>query len=380
MHIIPIASGKGGVGKTLISANLSIALAKAGKKVLLADLDLGASNLHLMLGCRSPKTGIGTFLTSENASFEDIIIDTDYEGLRFIPGDAEIPGLANIKPGQRNRLIKQLLLQDADYLVLDLGAGTNSIILDFFLMSNHGLIVTTPTLTATLNAYLFLKNVVFRLMYTTFGTKSKAHDYLESLRKDGASLQRAYIPTILQTVQSMDPESYQKFWKRAQSFHPRLVMNMLEDPKDAEKSQKIRRSCTEYLNIDIEHLGIVYRDEIQDVALASRLPIIIYKPQSVLAQAVFRIADKLIQLEGADEMPQDSEYFDESYQAAETEAEIDFDAKMESMEELLHSGALSVGDMIDTVKGQQYEINQLRKENQFLKHKLAEAIRRGFTS
>ena len=55
MRVIPIASGKGGVGKSLLAANLSIALAQAGKEVVLADLDLGASNLHLSLGFPSPK-------------------------------------------------------------------------------------------------------------------------------------------------------------------------------------------------------------------------------------------------------------------------------------------------------------------------------------
>ena len=63
MQIIPIASGKGGVGKSLLSANLAISLGKAGKKVLLVDLDLGASNLHLVIGQQAPKKGIGTFLT-----------------------------------------------------------------------------------------------------------------------------------------------------------------------------------------------------------------------------------------------------------------------------------------------------------------------------
>lgn len=78
MQIIPVASGKGGVGKSLLSANLAIALGQAGKKVLLADLDLGASNLHLVIGQQPPKVGIGTFLTGQSR-FEDIINPTDYE-------------------------------------------------------------------------------------------------------------------------------------------------------------------------------------------------------------------------------------------------------------------------------------------------------------
>ena len=55
----------------------------------------------------------------------------------------------------------------------------------------------------------------------------------------------------------------------------------------------MRRSCQQYLGYDLEHLGVIYRDEIQDIALGARLPIVLYKPQSVLSQAIYRIADKI---------------------------------------------------------------------------------------
>jgi flagellar biosynthesis protein FlhG len=61
MRIIPVASGKGGVGKSLIAANLGVAMAQARQRVVVVDLDLGASNLHLVLGYHSPKPGLGTF-------------------------------------------------------------------------------------------------------------------------------------------------------------------------------------------------------------------------------------------------------------------------------------------------------------------------------
>ena len=183
MQIIPVASGKGGVGKSLLSANLAIALGQAGKKVILADLDLGASNLHLVIGQNSPKKGIGTFLTGES-KFEDIITPTDYKNVSFIAGDSEIPGLSALKVAQKNSLIKKFHNVDADYLIVDLGAGTHLTILDLFLISPQGIIVTAPTVTATLNGYLFLKNAVFRLMAATFKKNSKAADYLAKLRKD----------------------------------------------------------------------------------------------------------------------------------------------------------------------------------------------------
>jgi len=376
MQIIPVASGKGGVGKSLLSANLAIALGQAGKKVMLADLDLGASNLHLVLGVQAPRAGIGTFLTGAS-SFEDSVLQTSYPNLSFLPGDSEIPGLTALRATQKAQLTKHLLSCDADYLVLDLGAGTHLGILDFFLMSSQGIIVTAPSVTATLNAYLFLKNAVFRLMYSCFKKGTEAWTCLERLKNDGSSLQRMYIPRIIDEVEKVDPESAAKFRARTQNFHPRLVMNMIDDPKDADKALKIRRSCKEYLNIDLEHLGVIYRDTVQDTALASRLPVIIYKPQSILSQAVYRIADKVLQSETTSN-DDFADMTDESFQTAEMEATIDFDSKMTYVEELVGSGALSMGDLAETIKSQQYELSVLRKENQLLKSKISQAIQQGY--
>jgi flagellar biosynthesis protein FlhG len=376
MRILPIASGKGGVGKSLIAANLAIAFAQAGKKVVLADLDLGASNLHLLIGYRAPKIGIGTFLSDLRSDFSRVVVDTDIPNLHFIPGDAEIPGSANLKPAQVSALARRLLGLDCDILVLDLGAGTHQSILDFFLLSGQGIVVTTPTVTATLNAYLFLKNTVFRLMYSSFKKGSGAYAYLEKLRKDGSSLQQLYIPKLMEAIRDLDPESYTKFKERMKLFHPRLIMNMIEDPKSAEVAQKIRRSCVEYLDLEIEHLGVMYRDTLQDTALAARLPIILYKNQSILSQAIYRIADKILQSE-EEHVLLEGRSIEESFQEAEMEAEVDFEAKMEYVEDLLHCGALSMADLVETVKTQQLEINQLRKENLFLKSRLVKALSSG---
>jgi flagellar biosynthesis protein FlhG len=201
---------------------------------------------------------------------------------------------------------------------------------------------------------------------------------MEALRKDGASLRSAYIPAILDQVKEIDPERWMIATERMARFRPRLLMNMLEDPKDAEKAQKIRRSCKEYLNIDIEHLGVLYRDEMQDVALGSRIPIIRYKPQSVLSQGVYRVADKLMSSEDEEDMSLSLSEIEGGFRTAELEAEADFGAKVAYVEELLSSGALSTGDLVETVRSQQFEIDKLRRENQFLKFKLTKALGQGF--
>jgi flagellar biosynthesis protein FlhG len=379
VRILPIASGKGGVGKSLVAANLAITFARAGKRVVLADLDLGASNLHLVLGYQSPQKGIGLYLNNTQQNFSDFIMDTETPGLRFIPGDNEIPGTANLKTAQRKALVKQFLAleQSTDILILDLGAGTHQAILDFFLLSGQGIIVTAPMVTAVLNAYIFLKNASFRLMYTIFSQGSPAYNYLDRMRKEGSGPQKLYIPKIVEEIKRIDPPAYVKFKAHFDRFHPRIILNLMEDPKDADVAMKIRRSCEEYLDLRIEHLGVLYRDSIQDVALSSRLPVILYKPQSIIAQGIYRIADKILQSE-EDNFSLTGKEIDDSFREAGTEAEIDYENKLDYVEDLLHSGALSQGDLVETIKSQQFEITKLKKENNFLKFKLAAAITQGF--
>ncbi len=380
MQIIPIASGKGGVGKSLLSANLAIALGQAGKKVVLADLDLGASNLHLVLGQPAPKKGLGTWLLG-NGNFADIICPTEYEGVNFIAGDSEIPGLTSLKAPQRTKIIKNFKNIDADYLIIDLGAGTHQIILDLFLLSPQGIIVAAPTVTSTLNAYLFLKNSVFRLMHSTFKSGSPAAKWLTSLRKDSAQMQKLYIPQMLAELAKIDPKNSEVFVRNLKTFRPRLVMNMIDDPKDADRALRIRRSCKEYLGVDLEHLGVMYRDSLEDKALASRLPVIMYKPQSVLSQAIYRISEKVLASETlhfGDEFEPPADSANNSFDIASEEAAEDFDAKMAGIQDLLGSGALSTGELIETIKTQAYELSQVRKENTLLKSKLVKAAAQGF--
>ena len=378
MRFLPVASGKGGVGKSLVAANLAIALSRMGHRTTLVDLDMGGSNLHMILGLRNLRGGLGTFLSDKGSDFGEVIVDTDYSGLRFVPGDAEIPGMANLAVTQKRSLIKHLRNLDTDYVVVDLGAGTHLNTLDFFLVSNRGVVVTTPTPTATVNAYLFVKNLVFRLITTSTKAKSKAREYLNGLKHNSATLRSIYIPQLVAKIGEIDPHSHAAVVHALERLRPRIILNMLEDPKDAEKALRLRRSCQQYLGLDLEHLGIVYRDELQDVALSSGLPIVVYKPDSLLSQAIFRIGDKLLASPEDEADASRWESVSASFEEAETEAEADFEVKMDYVEELMQTGALSTGDLVETIKQQQLEMKHLRRELALYKSKLVKAMKAGF--
>ena len=378
-QIIPVASGKGGVGKSLLSANLAIALGQQGKKVVLADLDLGASNLHLVIGQKPGAASLGSWFT-EKSDFKDIIQQTDYQNVSFIAGDSQIPDLTSLKHVQKVRLIRNLKNIDTDYIILDLGAGTHQFILDMFLLSPQGIVVSAPAVTATLNGYLFLKNATFRLLYTTFKRGTPGRAYLDNLKKDSATMQKLYIPNLIQFLANCDPSNTQIFISRMQQFRPRLVMNMIEDPKDADRAQRIKSSCNHDLGLEIEYVGLMYRDMLQDKALASQLPVVVYKPQSVLGQAIYRIADKIISTvphQFDAEFNPDS-FSNDNFQLAEEDATEDYNLKLSGIDDLVSSGSLSIGELAEMIKTQQYEINQLRKENNLLKSKLVKASEQGF--
>lgn len=379
MQILPIASGKGGVGKSLLSANLAIALGQAGKKVVLCDLDLGASNLHLAIGQNVKTRSIGTYLT-DKTEFKDIIEPTEYDNVSFIAGDSQIPGLTSLKAAQKAKLLRNFRSIDADFLILDLGAGTHQIILDMFLQSPQGILITAPTVTATLDGYLFLKNCVFRLMYTTYKKGTAGHELLEQVRKNSQQMKSLYIPQITQALEKIDPENTGLFKARMKQFCPRLALNMIEDPKDAASASRIRNSCKQYLGLEIEYLGLMFRDQLQEKALSSRLPVIIYKPKSVLSQAIYRIAEKICVAE--------PRYFDKAFSSAidtagsfdkiNDEAAEDFALKLSGIDDLIGSGQLSTGELIEMIKTQNYEITQLKKENILLKSKIVKAAQQGF--
>lgn len=381
MVILPIGSGKGGVGKSLLATNLSIALAEAGRKVVLVDLDLGASNAHTMLGIRSVNRGIGTFLSVPRTSFDDLVMPTEYDGLSFVPGDAEMPGTANVKAAQKKRLVRCLESLIFDFMILDLGPGAGANALDFFLMGTSGIVVTTPALTSLLNAYLFLKNVVFRAIYATVGPRSRAFAVLEDLRRDReGGLQRTSVPRILERIAREDPEEHVLLTRALERLRPRLVLNMLEDPVEAEKGEKLRTSVREYLGIDIAHLGVIFRDELQSVALGSRVPILRYKPGCVLSRGVFRIAEKLLaapaeEPDGAPWRQGTSADGESPLPGPEAEAEEDFKGMSRDLEDLLSSGALSMADLVESVRTQQIELSTLRRENALLHARLAHRAR-----
>lgn len=157
-RIISITSGKGGVGKTMVSVNLAISMARAGKKVLLFDGDLGLANVNVLLGI-IPEYNIYEVMRSKRR-IEDVIISTNY-GIDIIAGANGISQLANLTDEQRENFMSGLQsVQGYDVMIIDTGAGVGANVIGLVIPADDILVVTTPEPTAITDAYGMIKSIV----------------------------------------------------------------------------------------------------------------------------------------------------------------------------------------------------------------------------
>ena len=119
--IIAVGGAKGGVGKSMLSANLAVGLALLGQKVVLADLDLGGADVHLYTGVKSLAKTWNDFLDKKVDAIEDILTPTAFKGLSLIGGDSSKLGSANLPYSQKLKIMRHLKELETDFLVVDLG-------------------------------------------------------------------------------------------------------------------------------------------------------------------------------------------------------------------------------------------------------------------
>jgi len=367
--VIPIASGKGGVGKTVIAVNLSFALADLGKKTILIDLDFGGANIHTCLGYDTAPDGIGNFINQRSSNLSDYLLTTANKNLRFIPGDAEMVGITNITNAQKKRLLNQILALEADYIVLDLGAGSTYHTIDFFMMSSFSIIVAMPELTSILNAYALLKATMFRLLQVNMKKyPSVTHVFDRHFEKGGESAWK--ISEIMDKIFEIDPEIHSEAAALMDSFYPKIIINMAYKPKDVAMGERLRKISKNYLSIDMEYLGFLYRDKIVEQSVYERTPLAILDPNSQTYQTIIRIAYKITNAKKLPYFLLDIDNYDDALEILLEEATDDLISRIEGYEQLADENLLTVNELISIVKNLEYENLTFKRRIQDLENEL----------
>jgi flagellar biosynthesis protein FlhG len=242
---LAITSGKGGVGKTNVAANLAIALARMDRRILLVDGDLSLANLDLLLGVM-PQFTVEQVISGTRDLSEVIV--TTYRNVRLLPAASGVEEIANLDDFRRECFLRSLSHLDAetDLIVIDTGSGLSRNVTSLALAADEILVVTTPEPTAVSQAYAMIK--------------------------------------VLATYRQTPPL--------------KILVNMASSPSEAAAVYgRICKVAEQFLKSAPESWGYIEEDPAVRRAVRNQEPFLLSAPASPAALAVERLAQCVLQME-----------------------------------------------------------------------------------
>ena len=291
-HILAIGGGKGGTGKSLITASLGICLADRGNGVLLIDADLGTANLHTFLGLEPPKIGLSDFVTKRESTISGVITKTGINNLKLISGAKDMIGIANLSYGQKMKVLNNIKKLNYRYILLDLGPGTSFNILDFFLISHCGILITSPEPTSIENTYRFTKGILFRYL-----RKIINKEVVRSLIDNGIRQRNGHkfesVFDLMEAIEKIEPRLGDTISSYLSTLDIKLIVNQVRTSKDRAIGQKMAIAAKKYFGIPIDFLGNVSHDNKVSKGLLQKKPLMDYLPHSKAFKELTEITQKI---------------------------------------------------------------------------------------
>ncbi len=289
-----IGGGKGGVGKSLVSANVAICLALMGNKVVAVDLDLGGANLHTCLGLPIPQVTLSDYVSKKITNFSDLLVSTPISNLKIISGAQDELGMANLKHMHKNQIIRKLHELDADYILFDLGAGTAFNTIDFFITADKGVLVVLPEPTSIENTYRFIKSVFYRRLKMIEGVSDIEHLINESMNAK-VTAGRASPAELMKKISDVSPDVGYRVRQEMGLFRPNLIINQVRSQADIDIGYSIQSICRKYFGLEMSFPGYLDYDQSVWQSVRKRKPLLIEYPNSKLVNNFDRIVNRLIE-------------------------------------------------------------------------------------
>lgn len=292
-RIWAVGGGKGGVGKSVICTNLGVALAKLGYRSVLVDADLGGANLHTMVGIPTPAKSLTELFTKDAGNLSEVQIPTGIQNLSLISGAHALLDIANPKHLLKQKIIRQLLTLDADFVLLDLSAGSSFNVLDFFLAAHEPIAVVVPTPTSVENAYHFLKAAFYRRLREAIAHEEIGHlaDQTKG-QKDALGIRTPR--ELIRHLVEISPEAGAAIAEKMAALRPKLIINQIRSQEDISLGIKMSNACRDYFGVEMNFLGGIYSDDKVVRSIQMKKPAIQLYPHSSFAVEIENIIQGLL--------------------------------------------------------------------------------------
>ena len=287
-----VGGGKGGTGKSFFSANLGLSLAMKGEEVVLIDADLGGPNLHTFLGLKRSQVDLGHFIANQVKDLENTLLPTAYDNLYLVKGTDNLLFTANLNYYKKLKLMRHIKAFNTKRVILDIGTGSSFNYVDFFILSNPGILVINPEPTSIENTYYFLKSCIMRILKLYI----KHYDIEDLINKISQQIKdnSKSIYSFLSEIISHDKFYADLLYRALNRFQPCLVINKARDESDYYLGEAIVKAVQKYLVINLNYLGAIPHDNKVHYSVKNMIPFLHKFSDSDVGRSFHSITEKLI--------------------------------------------------------------------------------------
>ena len=312
-RVVAVASGKGGVGKSLLAANVGIFLATLGKRVVIVDAALGTPNLHIFAGVPRPARTLSEALAEGGPQLVDVTLPTPVPGMRLVAGAGDPAWAGDARPETIAHLSAELRRLPADWVIVDLGPGTASWVLDLFLDADLGVLVAVPDPTSIELMHRFVRAAFVEKLRRSGLEEQVRIPASEARHHEGGIL--GPLDLYLRAVSHGDPQ-VEALRRAVLGFSPQIVISAARSKVDMEIGRAVATAGRRRLGVPIQYLGHLEYDEAVWASVRRRRPLLVEHPEARITKNIEKVTRGLLGALGAlrgeaadgEVLPSDSHY------------------------------------------------------------------------